>query len=120
MRGILDELPLALLRLFERDQHRVEGVGERRELVRALHLDPLREVARRRDALGGLAQLAERAQRRARHQEPGDGRDPDADGGHEQQPEPDPRELVVDVGQLGGDLEREPRPAGDRRRRAGS
>ena len=114
VRRVLHQLALALLGLVERAEHRVERVREGRELVGALHLDALGEVARRANALCRLAQLAERPQGRPRHQEAGERRDPDADRSHEEQPEADAGELVVDVGQLRGDLEREPRNVGCR------
>ena len=109
MGGVLHELPLALLGLVERAEHRVEGGGERADLVARVDLDPLAEVARRPDALGRLAQVAQRAQRRPRDEEARDAGEADADHRDEEEPEPDPRELVVDAGELSDDLDRDRR-----------
>ena len=72
------------------------------------HLDPLREVARRAHVLGRLAQVAHRLQRGARDQEAGDGGDPDAAERDEQQPQPDLRQLVIDVRQRRRDHDAKP------------
>ena len=74
VRGVLHELALPLRGLVERLEHRVEGRGERADLVGALDGDPLAQVARRANALGGLAQVPERPQRRLRDEEARDRR----------------------------------------------
>jgi hypothetical protein len=66
VRGVGDQLALCLLGSLERLEHRVERGRQARDLVLTLGRDPAREVARRGDVLGGLGELGDRPDRRAR------------------------------------------------------
>ena len=85
MRRVRHELPLRARRLLERTEHRVEAVREPAELVTAARVDPLRQVAGLRHRLGRLGQPPDGSERRARDDQPEQGRKRDADHGREQQ-----------------------------------
>ena len=98
VRGVLDELALALRASSSDSSIALKVEASRLSSSLPVHLDPLRQVARRAHVLGrrrsGRAPAsAPRARRGSRRR----ARSPIAAERDEQQPEPDLRELVVDV-----------------------
>ncbi len=82
--GVHDQPALALLGGLQGREHLVEGAGQARHLVAALHVDAAAEVAGVGDLLGGAVQAPHRRQARARHgggEQAGQGDARDADQG---------------------------------------
>ena len=87
-------------------EHRVEGRGEPRELVLAVDVDPLGEVARLRDVLGGPRQPLHRREHGPRDEQPEGGGEPDPDEREGDQPALDSAEGAVDLLQRARHLHR--------------
>ena len=82
----------ALVDSSTRSEHRVEARRQAAELVLAVHLDPLGEVLRLRDALDGRRQPADGTESRTRHEQAEDGRGEDPAQRDENQKQADPME----------------------------
>ncbi len=111
MRGVGDELALGVHRGVERThralqrvEHRVEALRETSDLVFPGGLDPVGEIPRAGDVLGGLGQALDRRHRRAGDEssEQCGQRDPADVEQHEYQAQA--RERAVHIGQRLGEL----------------
>ena len=97
-------------RFLEGSEHGVEARREAAQLVPAVCVDPLGEVARVRDLLARLGEAPHRCERGSRDEEPERCGDPDPSGRDQEQEERDPIERVMDIRQRLCDLERVPTP----------
>ena len=106
VRGVRDQPPLRRFGALERGHHLVEAGGEPAELVVAADVDPVGQVVRAGDLLGGVRDLPGRRERGARHNRAEGGGERDATGADRGQDDDQRVERVIRVLEGAGHLDR--------------